>query len=301
MKLLVHADDVGYCRERDQGIFRCVESGVIKNVSFLVTFRCKEDTVTKCKELMDSRGLVVGLHINLTEGTPISDDIPSLIDKNGDMKGKMGFRESWECGDICREDVEKEIHAQCRVFHELFGCYPSHVDSHQHIHQINGITEIITSIVREYGVKSIRRQCVSVWNEPANGTSEFLHQVFKQSRHCISMYDKDGLYYADAMIGLNFMGNGREDTIVNAILEVYNSCGENINLDNYYIEWMCHPGYINHSTDDFSASVEREKEMELIVSADNIIRTLQEVHSISISFASWFDLHNERTNSNKSK
>jgi predicted glycoside hydrolase/deacetylase ChbG (UPF0249 family) len=37
MKLIITADDFGYCKERDKGIIKCCKEGVITNVSVMIT------------------------------------------------------------------------------------------------------------------------------------------------------------------------------------------------------------------------------------------------------------------------
>ena len=70
----------------------------------------------------------------------------------------------------------------------------------------------------------------------------------------------------NAFIGLNLMGNGKVAKIKEELQSVFS---RHPGLPMHaVIEWMCHPGYITHEMDDFSASAEREAELSVILSPD---------------------------------
>lgn len=70
-------------------------------------------------------GLPVGLHLNLTEGTPISDPelIPSLLDPRSSVpsfRGNEGFREAVRLGEVSLAHIRLEADAQLARFATLF-------------------------------------------------------------------------------------------------------------------------------------------------------------------------------------
>lgn len=73
--------------------------------------------------------LPVGLHINLTEGKPVSPPelIRSLL-KNNEFRGKFLFKEALKNEEIDTNEILIEIYAQINKFQELVGIKPSHVD-----------------------------------------------------------------------------------------------------------------------------------------------------------------------------
>lgn len=84
MKIMVRADDLGYSRGVNYGIYDTVKNGVIKNIGFMVNM---PDSV-EGYELVKDLDVCLGQHTNVCIGTPISDPklIPSLVDENGQFK-----------------------------------------------------------------------------------------------------------------------------------------------------------------------------------------------------------------------
>jgi predicted glycoside hydrolase/deacetylase ChbG (UPF0249 family) len=49
----------------------------------------------------------LGLHLNLTEGKPISPNVPSLVNEDGTFFGKFRFRD--RISQITKKDIKTEI------------------------------------------------------------------------------------------------------------------------------------------------------------------------------------------------
>lgn len=262
MLLIINADDVGYCSERDKGIFECVKFGSVSSVSFMVNGCNVESAAKECKTLIKETNLCVGLHINLTEGKPIHGNVPSLINAiDNNMKGKMGFRTDFENNLIKKEDIINEINTQFNLFESLLGFLPHHIDTHQHTHQIPSLAEIIIPILQERKIKSVRLPTQS--SKYLNDISSFLLSVHHQALISKQQYLDAGFFMPNSFIGLNLMGCGTIEKLENEIDAITST--ENINFP-YYIEWMCHPGYICNLEDDFTGSSEREDELNLLLS-----------------------------------
>ena len=84
----ITGDDFGYCPKRNQGILELVDKGILNSVSVLVNGKFLDKAV---RETTAS----VGLHLNLTEGFPVTqhEKVKSLLKKNGLFSGKFGLRE----------------------------------------------------------------------------------------------------------------------------------------------------------------------------------------------------------------
>jgi predicted glycoside hydrolase/deacetylase ChbG (UPF0249 family) len=135
VSLIVTADDLGYCRERDDGILEASTAGggAVRSVSLLVAGRPHQRHALAARSLRRAvaAGLDVGLHLNLTEGVPLCDwrTIPSLLaplaagastdDKTPRVfRGKVGFRKAWDHGCIDAADVRREALAQFQWFEQ---------------------------------------------------------------------------------------------------------------------------------------------------------------------------------------
>lgn len=160
VRLVVTADDFGYCPRRDEGIVEAFLAGAVTSVSLLVNGAATESAA----ELARRHSIPTGLHANLSEGRPVGParrGASSLLGPEGFFLGKMGFREAVAAGDVdlpqvrsrsCRRmlartprappggycEVREELEAQLSCFRELMGRAPTHVDGHQHVHVLPG-------------------------------------------------------------------------------------------------------------------------------------------------------------------
>jgi predicted glycoside hydrolase/deacetylase ChbG (UPF0249 family) len=137
-ELIVVGDDLGICSERDRGLLRCLTEGVATATSIMAN----GDSADSAFELLKAHGMLdcVGLHLNLTEGKPLSDpaSIPTLLADGGVFRGKLEFREAWRLGELDAQEVRREGVAQLEWFQQRFGRPPFHVDGHQHCHVLPG-------------------------------------------------------------------------------------------------------------------------------------------------------------------
>lgn len=92
----------------------------------------------------------VGLHLNLTEGRPLSPlaSVPSLVtEAETHFLGKAGFLKACELGQVAAEDVMVEAEAQMGWFEERWGGPPSHLDGHQHCHVAPGVADALARLL----------------------------------------------------------------------------------------------------------------------------------------------------------
>ena len=89
-------------------------------------------TAESAAKKANAAGLPVGLHLNLTEGLPLSppSEVSTLVDKDGFMLGKFGFRDALEAGALKEVHIVQEVRAQLKRFKELIP-NGTHFDGHQ--------------------------------------------------------------------------------------------------------------------------------------------------------------------------
>jgi len=219
-------------------------------------------------------GMGVGLHLNLTEGHPLSPPhcVPSLVCSNGTMLGKALFWERAAAGAISENHIAMETNAQLRQYRALMGRYPLRVDGHQHTHIIPVVFTVLCNVLPSYGVQYIRipkeacdASTVSPFlcNVAALAQSISHHTTPLPSLHTPPLPPPlpPSLFYTTAHFwGLSTMG--RNMTLHNA-----ERLASDVQ-DGDTIEWMIHPGYPSLDGDDFSQSEERRMEMEFLLSAE---------------------------------
>ncbi|XP_050966235.1 carbohydrate deacetylase isoform X4 [Labeo rohita] len=244
VKLVVTGDDFGYCERRNQGIVDLFKAGGISNVSLLVNAVSAEHAA----ELAKRNHIPIGLHANLSEGLPVSQDLTgsTLLNKDGFFHGKMGFREVLQSGQLKMSEVEAELRAQVNRFCELVGHMPYHMDGHQHVHVLPEVREVFAQVLSDFGITYTR-----VPIEPGlkfctflpSHLRDFNAQVEKDALESIEVFHRHGIRWPDVYLGLSTMA-----------------------------ELMVHPGYpsqphqggCGEGPDDFSQSADRLHELNTL-------------------------------------
>ena len=103
--LIVNADDFGYCEQRNRGIVKLFQDGIVSSASLLVN----AESALEAIQLSKKCGIPLGIHLNLTEGRPIKTHYKSLTSEEGFLRGKFGFREAVKNGEIDLDEVNFNI------------------------------------------------------------------------------------------------------------------------------------------------------------------------------------------------
>ncbi|NXJ04588.1 YDJC deacetylase, partial [Odontophorus gujanensis] len=284
-KLIVTGDDFGYCPRRNQGIVECFLARAVSNVSLLVN----GSAAAEAAELARRYNIPIGLHANLSEGSPVCEVLKtnsSLLNEDGFFHGKMGFRTALSKGLLNMSEVKQELKAQVDLFHELTGHLPPHMDGHQHVHVLPEVRNVFAEVLEEYGIKYTRvpvepglRNCD--WIEPS--LMDFYVGVEEDSLNTVDVFTKHGIRWTDAYIGLSTMGKNMsvsavQNAIDTAIVEVTSRVPTHPLPQHraVTIELMVHPGYpsipprggCGGGPDDFSQSWERLHELHTLTTPE---------------------------------
>ena len=156
MRIIINADDFGMKLEVTDAIAEAMAKGCITQTTLMVNMPDADRAV----KIARRNGFAdkVGLHLNLTEGEPLTAEIkrePIFCDENGCFKGPMrpklsAFPES------TAKAVRCEIGAQIKKY-IAYGLPMMHLDSHQHIHHCWQVLYVLRPLLRKYGFKTVRR------------------------------------------------------------------------------------------------------------------------------------------------
>ncbi|KAM8918682.1 carbohydrate deacetylase [Lycaon pictus] len=284
VRLVVTADDFGYCPRRDEGIVEAFLAGAVTSVSLLVNGAAAESAA----ELAGRYRIPTGLHANLSEGRPVGPachGASTLLSPEGFFLGKMGFREAVAAGDVALPQVREELEAQLIRFRELLDGDPTHVDGHQHVHVLPGVCQVFAEALQANGVRFTRLPVERgvggcAWLEAPERA--FACAVERDARAAVGPFSRYGLRWTDAFVGLSTCGRHMSaHRVSGALVRALEGIPTGRTLT---AELMAHPGYpsvppaggCGEGPDAFSCSWERLHELRVLTAPTLRTRLAQE-------------------------
>jgi len=145
MKVLFNADDFGLTKGVTDGIIKAHTEGVVDSTTLMMNGYAVDYAVVQAKQ---NPSLKVGIHLVLTWGKPMANNVPDLIKSDGTFKYNNTFK-NMELPTLIQ--VEKEWEAQIQAFLQT-GLPLHHIDSHHHVHGWEPLKEIIIKLAQKYAV-----------------------------------------------------------------------------------------------------------------------------------------------------
>lgn len=146
-KLIINADDFGYSDNINAAIVSCFQKDIINSATIMVNM----DGFDEAIKLARQHGFAdkIGLHINLTEGKPLTDfSGTKLIDENGVFIMKAISNPLIFFSSFTKNKIKSEIREQ---YNKLLasGITPTHFDSHQHVHILPYLAPLFIEFTKE--------------------------------------------------------------------------------------------------------------------------------------------------------
>lgn len=232
--MIINADDLGLCSGVNRAVAQAVGGGVLTSATLMVNGNAAEEAVEIAKGTPE---LGVGVHLNLTEGRPVSAEAGALCSENGEFRysaGKLAVM-SVLSGSV-RAAIKRELAAQVEWVLSR-GIEPTHLDSHKHVHTAVAIYPIIVRLAEQFGVSAIRWPFEprlvggSGWPLPSKGGKKRASMVSflaKVNRRCNCAFIKN-----DSFVGLRH--TGKMDTVLWQSIAAAGLEG--------VVEVMVHPGF----------------------------------------------------------
>ncbi|WP_300241323.1 ChbG/HpnK family deacetylase [Pseudomonas sp.] len=150
-RVIVNADDFGLDLDYNQLTLRAFQRGVISSATLMANMPAFEDA---CR-LSHEHALLgrIGLHFNLTYGAPLSQGIRSqalFCNAQGQFDLNLP-RSVLRLPPAAAEAVWQELAAQWQRCVDQ-GLRPSHIDSHQHVHNLWPVAAIVARFAARQGV-----------------------------------------------------------------------------------------------------------------------------------------------------
>lgn len=271
--LIVNADDLGWTEGVNRGIADAHHQGIVTSTSLLANGPAFESGV---KLALTTPGLGLGVHLNLSDGTPVADaeTVTSLVNDRGEFSGgpeslllRLARR------GIALEDVEREWDAQIHKVRET-GVQPTHLDGHKHVHMLPGLFEIALRLAKRHGIDAIRvsHEASSLRSALAAGAPN--SSVLKQgvqarglkllARDARELAERAGLATADYFCGIAQTGELTRAGLLR-LLEV---------LPEGTTEFMVHPGYLDAALQGSLTRLKASRPAELAILTDTAVRNL---------------------------
>jgi predicted glycoside hydrolase/deacetylase ChbG (UPF0249 family) len=244
-KLIVHADDFGLCEAISLGILKACIDGIVTSTSIVANGDYFQPGLGQLKE----SGLDTGVHLTFTGGErPVTGPINGLVDEQG------RFLESFHnvlpriiLGRYDKAALRRELTGQITLVLD-HGISISHLDSHQHLHLLPAVREMVVELARQFGIHWIRLP-------KARGRGLWSPGVNILSRGLKNRLIQNDLRYSDHNFGFRESGHMVEERL----FALLNQLGSGIT------ELMVHPGYDASNT--YSWGFEWESELAALTSA----------------------------------
>lgn len=157
---VLHADDAGLSSDINEAILNLAKRGRLASISIIAN---SEYTAQFCNDLKQiwpqlKQKPDIFLHFNLIECRPLTDwPVESArIDPSGNFYyGYGGMIRSILKKRIQPVTVKKELEAQYNVLKDL-GMEVIGIDSHQHMHALAPVAEVVRQFAKEHGLRQIR-------------------------------------------------------------------------------------------------------------------------------------------------
>lgn len=151
-RFFINADDFCLSIDINDAIIELANKNKIDSTTVIVNNR----KIPLKESINKLNGLSIGLHLNLSEGKPISDDklVSSLINKNRVFYPHKTLWIRYILGRVKKKEIQLEISNQYSLLSKLTTI--SHVDSHKQIHSYPYLGDFILKCLLDIGVSKIR-------------------------------------------------------------------------------------------------------------------------------------------------
>ena len=166
LSLMITCDDGGLSRGIDDAVLALYKEGMVSAVSMMTNMPGATTSLDRFSAYPD---LEIGVHLNLTEGNPLTTEIQQsgLVDK-GRFSGRLTcFMQGLFLTNTLQTQIYDEFNAQMQVFINK-NRHPAHITTHHHFHILPGYRRIVYALAREYHVHWVRNSQLSGASIPGN-------------------------------------------------------------------------------------------------------------------------------------
>ena len=165
--LIVNADDYGYFRCVSKGILKAAGHGIVTATGVLVN---APHFTEQAAMLRDCDVLDVGVHLNLTEGMPLTSELRRGLSRwSGRFPQKFAMAGAILSGAIKTEDISREWQAQIERCLDN-GLPVKFLNSHEHMHMLPPLFPVVKVLAKHHHIQHIRFPTSRLGGGPSNGS-----------------------------------------------------------------------------------------------------------------------------------
>ena len=153
--IIINADDFGRHAEINRAVKQGLVHGCLRSATVMPGGAAFAGAIDIARH---HEALGLGVHFTLVDGNPIlpPSEIPSLVAEDGRfLPDHTALLRRYLKGGVNLEEVRRELAAQLRKV-EATGVPISHVDSHQHMHTLPGIIDIVLDLAVSARIGAVR-------------------------------------------------------------------------------------------------------------------------------------------------
>lgn len=289
-RLIVNADDFGLTESINRGIIVAHRDGILTSASLLANGPAFADAIDSSQQFLQ---LSVGVHLNISEGRPISPaaQISSIVNEGGELYLKPF--QLW-VRTLKRQVKLEDIHMECRAqILKLFqaGIGPTHLDGHLHIHLLPQLSRIVIALAHEFRIPNVRCPTEDLkstlpllWKLGSGGSAALERSAISYAVSLSARRLRQKLRIADLVCPETFLGLAHTGFLdaqaLSALLEL---------VPNGTTELMCHPGYTSAQVESLGGELTKERETEVL--ALSAPETKETVRRLGIRLTSFRNLN----------
>ncbi len=154
-RIIINADDFGLCEGVNKAVAQAHTTGVLTSATIMTNMPAADQAAEIAKK-MPSLG--IGVHLNLSEGRPISEKntVAPLLGTDGNFCLSPAKIALFSLSQVkYRNAIRSELAAQIQWAIDK-GLKPTHLDSHKHIHSFPVIFSIVCKLAESFNIKAVR-------------------------------------------------------------------------------------------------------------------------------------------------
>jgi predicted glycoside hydrolase/deacetylase ChbG (UPF0249 family) len=145
--IVLNADDYALNADVDRAILALADAGRLSAASVMTNMPGWPGSAAALSTR--APGLALGLHLNLTEGRPLSAQARTAMTVGGgDFASLSRLLMKALTAQLDRGVVAAEVRAQLDAFSDALGRLPDFIDGHQHAHILNGVRDALLDTIR---------------------------------------------------------------------------------------------------------------------------------------------------------